>query len=58
MFLSRLTTQAQEYAETLAAQNGGLVHCNLPACDRHGAGENLALASGSTSAEINATKAW
>lgn len=54
----RLESQAQEYAETLAAANSRLYHCNLPNCDRHGAGENLASASGSTTAEINATKAW
>jgi hypothetical protein len=52
-----LEAKAQEYAETLAARNNGLNHCNLP-CDREGAGENLAQAWGSTGAETNATKAW
>ena len=59
-FSNRLTTQAQEYAETLAAQDPlELVHCSeFPGCDPDGAGENLARAGGSVSAEINATKAW
>ena len=54
----RLEAKAQEYAETLAAEDQGLNHCKLPSCDREGAGENLAMAWGSTSAETNATKAW
>ena len=52
-----LEAEAQKYAEILAANDAGLNHCILP-CDRKGAGENLARAWGSTSAEINATKAW
>lgn len=54
-----LTQQAQEYAEELAANNVGLVHCsNVQGCDNHHAGENLAAAWGSTTVESNATKAW
>ena len=57
--LLSLTTQAQEYAETLAAKNAGLEHCvNVVGCQPDGAGENLAFAGGSTSTETNATKAW
>ncbi|XP_028406918.1 A disintegrin and metalloproteinase with thrombospondin motifs 16-like [Dendronephthya gigantea] len=55
---AELEAKAQEYAETLAAKNQGLVHCNMPSCDREGAGENLASAWGSTTVETNATKAW
>ena len=54
----RLTRQAQEYAEQLAATAGKLEHCIKPKCDRHGAGENLARAWGSVKMETNATKAW
>ena len=53
-----LEAQAQEYAELLAEKDEGLNHCQLPDCDRHGAGENLAAVWGSITAEINATKAW
>ena len=56
--LSRLEREAQKYAEKLASTNSRLIHCNPPLCDRKGAGENLALAWGSTSVETNATKAW
>ena len=53
-----LEAQAQGYAEYLAEQDQGMHHCKLPDCDRHGAGENLATAWGSTTAETNATKGW
>ena len=58
LFLIRLTREAQDYAERLAATAGKLKHCVMPMCDRHGAGENLARAWGSVNIETNATKAW
>ena len=54
-----LEAQAQEYAELLAEKDESrLNHCQLPDCDRHGAGENLLAVRNSITAEINATKAW
>ncbi len=57
--INRLTQQAQEYAEELALNDEGLVHCfNVLGCDYGGAGENLASAEGYTKVEANATVMW
>ena len=53
-----LTRQAQLYAEKLAVKNKGLRHCQMPNCNRYGAGENLASGRGSSDVDINATKLW
>ncbi|XP_028391885.1 uncharacterized protein LOC114516559 [Dendronephthya gigantea] len=55
----RLTEQAQEYAEELALNDKGLVHCfNVEGCDQYGAAENLASAEGYPEVEANATIMW
>ncbi|XP_046839088.1 A disintegrin and metalloproteinase with thrombospondin motifs 3-like [Xenia sp. Carnegie-2017] len=55
----RLEREAQKYAERLASTYPpSLDHCRRGSCNSYGAGENLALAWGHTSVEINATKAW
>ena len=55
----RLTQQAQAYAEELALNDAGLIHCfNVIGCDYDGAGENLASAEGYTEVEANATVMW